>query len=123
VAGEASVLMLHEAKRTGRVTKMATMRRKKAHMKRGKILVHSWDEALDIINGKKIVHRGIEGVIHIDRSRKHDTRFMVIPTAKGRKTKTYLDDKRYLHDDWDFDLTHSDMAADIASKFVDFERK
>jgi hypothetical protein len=89
-------------------------------MSRLKKIVHSWEEACDAVDGKRVVVDGIEGHIKIDY-RPNDTRFLVVPTAKGRKTEAYQTDRRYLHDDWNFNLTESDRAVRLAEKFVKFE--
>lgn len=88
-----------------------------------KVVVHSWDEALDVVDGKRVTTKdGVEGIIRIDRSRRFDTRFQVIPTAKGRRTEYYREIKRQLHDDWDYDLTDAvESAVELAERFVKFE--
>jgi hypothetical protein len=87
-----------------------------------KVIVRSWDEALDVVDGKRITWEGVEGIVRIDRSRRFDTRFQVIPTPKGRRSSHYLEIKRQLHDDWDFDLTESpESSVKIAERFVRFE--
>jgi len=91
-------------------------------MSRLKQIVHSWDEACDAVDGKTVTVDGIEGKIKIDH-RPNDLRFLVIPTARGRQTEAYKKDRRYLHDDWDFDLTASDRAVELAEKFVRFEER
>lgn len=87
-----------------------------------KVEVSSWDEALDVIDGKRYTLDGIEGVIHVDRSRRFDTRVDHHPTAKGKKTEAYLKIKRQLGDDWSTDLSSSERLADIASRFCVFKR-
>lgn len=87
-----------------------------------KVEVSSWDEALDVIDGKRHTLDGIEGVIRVDRSRQFDTRVDHHPTAKGKKTAAYLKIKRQLGDDWSTDLSSSERLADIASKFCVFRR-
>lgn len=82
-----------------------------------KVKVSSWNEALEVIDGKRYTLDGIEGVIRVDRSRRFYTRVNHDPTAKGKKTAAYLKIKKQLGDDWSTDLSDSERLADIASKF------
>jgi hypothetical protein len=100
----------------------AKRRNLKAALRGARPIVKSWDEALDVVDGKKVIHDGVESIVKIDRSRKFDTRFELHPTAKGRKSEAYLESKRKLRDDYITDLTQSPEAAvRIAERFVQFK--
>jgi hypothetical protein len=88
-----------------------------------KVVVRSWDEALDVLDGKKLVLDGVDGVLRVRRRRDQygpvlTGVLMHVPSAKGKQSAKYLETKRQLRDDWDTDLTGSERAADIAAKFV-----
>ncbi len=73
----------------------------------------TWQKALDHINGQAYVLDGIDGVIKVDYTRKHDTRISHEATKRGRATQAYQETKRQLGDDWSSDLTNSERVVDI----------
>ena len=90
-----------------------------------KITVRTWDEALDVLDGKHLVLDGVDGVLRVNRRRDQygpvlTGVLMHIPSAKGKKSARYLEIKQQLHDDWDTDLTGSERAGEIAEKFCVF---
>lgn len=91
--------------------------------KRTKVEVSSWDEALNVINGKPYVLDGIHGHLKVDRSRQFYTRVMHEPSKRGRQTDAYLKLKREYHDDWDTDLSDSERLPDIVGEFVKYNPK
>jgi hypothetical protein len=90
-----------------------------------KVVVRSWDEALDVLDGKHLVLDGVDGTLRVNRRRDQYGAvltgvLMHVPSAKGKKSAKYLEIKRQLHDDWDTDLTGSERVAEIAEKFCVF---
>lgn len=80
------------------------------------VLVRSWNEALDVIDGKAITLDGIHGHIRVERPAKHVTRVIHYPSPRGKASEAYKDQKRKYRDDWMSDLTGSDRLVPIAYK-------
>jgi hypothetical protein len=97
-------------------------------MARQKQAVHSWEEALDAINGKITTYDGVEckivsgrkyvkSVFYGDR---FETIFRLEPTARGKRSEVYLADKQKLGDDYDIEPHDPENQVAIAEKFVKF---
>ena len=67
---------------------------------------------LDGVHGKFKIssNRAIYPYPHVSFSLYHE------PSAKGKRSKAYKDEKRMLGDDWSTDLSDSERATDIALK-------
>jgi len=84
--------------------------------------VSSWDEALELVDGKKVVLDGIEGIIKVRKTPKSPyygystTSVSHVPTAKGMKSAKYIQTKRKLGDDWSTDLSDSETLPALMQK-------
>lgn len=87
-----------------------------------KVLVKSWQEALEAVNGRAYTLDGVHGHIKV---RTHAGRTTVYHEAspRGRTSKPYLETNRKLRYDWDTDLTMSERLPVIMYELgIDFER-
>jgi len=93
-------------------------------MARKKVTVSSWEEALEVVNGKTITYEGVECVIKagVDRGIWGPRSFLRLePTRKGKRSEAYQVDRRKLGDDFDIE-PNSENQATIASQFCVFPR-
>jgi len=74
------------------------------------------DDFFAAIHGKKILHHGMETIVNVAKFKdSRGTRVYLNPTAKGKRSLQYLNDRRIIKDDFDFDVTDSDeLFGDIA---------
>ncbi len=98
-------------------------------MARRKIEVTTWDECLDVLDGKHLVLDGIDGHIKVERPRPSPyygttlTRVIHNASAKGRKSDEYRKIKQKLGDDWSTDLTSGERVGEIANLFCTFKNR
>lgn len=77
------------------------------------VVVSTWEQSLEAMDGREVTLDGIHGTIRIERPRPFDTRVMHYKSPKGRRSEAYQATRRRLRDDWDSDLT-GDADACVA---------
>ena len=90
-----------------------------------RVLVHNLDEVYDALNGRTVTYDGVQWTIRASMSKgpaSHQpySRIELEPTAAGKRSEKYREDKRKLGDDFSRDVTMSDeFWTTVVPKFVD----
>lgn len=71
---------------------------------------YDFNQALESLNGREYVHRGIHGVLHYGGRRFYE-RLTHDPSSIGKETEAYAVTRRELGDDWSTDLTDCEEAV------------
>lgn len=75
--------------------------------------VTTYQEALDVMDGRTYTLDGIHGTIKVERFNGMTT-ISHRPSKKGQNTEAYRETRRKLGDDWSTDLSQSERFGEIA---------